>query len=61
MEVQQGETPAASDLPIALGVIRNVEADTYDQAVSRQIEEVRSRAKASNFDALTQTLETWKI
>ncbi|MBO5552872.1 MAG: 2-oxoacid:ferredoxin oxidoreductase subunit beta [Paludibacteraceae bacterium] len=61
LEVQQGETPAASDLPIALGVIRNVEADTYDQAVSRQIEEVRSRAKASNFDALTQTLETWKI
>ena len=61
LEVQQGETPAASDLPIALGVIRNVEADTYDQAVSRQIEEVRSRAKATNFDALTQTLETWKI
>ncbi len=61
LEVQQGETPAASNLPIALGVIRNVEADTYDQAVSRQIEEVRSRAKATNFDALTQTLETWKI
>ena len=61
LEVQQGDTHAASDLPIALGVIRNVEADTYDQAVSRQIEEVRSRAKATNFDALTQTLETWKI
>ena len=61
LEVQQGETPVASNLPIALGVIRNVEADTYDQAVSRQIEEVRSRAKATNFDALTQTLETWKI
>ena len=49
------------DLPVALGVIRNVEAETYDQAVSRQIAEVRERAKAHCFDELTETLESWTL
>lgn len=44
-------------LPVALGVIRAVEEETYDEAVNRQIEEVRSQAKAKTFDELTQTLE----
>ncbi|MBR1878816.1 MAG: 2-oxoacid:ferredoxin oxidoreductase subunit beta [Paludibacteraceae bacterium] len=48
-----------SQLPIALGVIRDVEAETYDQAVNRQIAEVRGKAKAQNFDQLTATLEQW--
>ena len=46
-------------LPIALGVIRDVEAETYDQAVNRQIAEVRDHAKAKTFDQLTATLEQW--
>ncbi|MBQ2171096.1 MAG: 2-oxoacid:ferredoxin oxidoreductase subunit beta [Paludibacteraceae bacterium] len=50
-----------SDLPVALGVIRNVEAETYDRAVSRQIAEVRERAKAHCFDELTETLESWTL
>ena len=49
------------DLPIALGVIRRVEAESYDSAVNQQIEEVRSKSKATTFDQLTQTLETWEI
>jgi 2-oxoglutarate ferredoxin oxidoreductase subunit beta len=49
------------DLPVALGVIRNVEAETYDLAVSRQIAEVRERAKAHCFDELTETLESWTL
>jgi 2-oxoglutarate ferredoxin oxidoreductase subunit beta len=49
------------ELPIALGVIRRVEAETYDAAVNTQIEEVRSKSKATTFDQLTQTLETWNI
>lgn len=49
------------DLPVALGVIRNVEEDTYDQAVNRQIEEVRGKSKATCFDELTQTLERWEM
>ena len=48
-------------LPIALGVIRRVEAESYDAAVNTQIEEVRSKSKATTFDQLTQTLETWEI
>ena len=49
------------ELPVALGVIRNVTADTYDQAVNRQIDEVRARAKAQTFDQLTQSLEQWTM
>ena len=50
-----------SPLPVALGVIRNVEAETYDAAVSAQIAEVRSKAKAQTFDELTSTLESWEM
>ena len=50
-----------SALPVALGVIRNVEAETYDEAVNRQINEVREKAKAHTFDELTQSLERWDM
>ena len=50
-----------SGLPVALGVIRNVEAETYDEAVNRQIQEVREKSKAKTFDELTQTLEHWQM
>ena len=50
-----------SELPVALGVIRNVEAETYDAAVNRQIQEVRDKSKAKTFDELTQTLERWQM
>ena len=46
--------------PTLIG-IRNVEAETYDEAVNRQINEVRERSKAHNFDELTQTLERWEM
>lgn len=54
---QDGDTT----LPVALGIIRNVECDTYDQAVNRQIDEIRNTAKAKTFDELTQTLEQWTL
>lgn len=47
------------DLPIALGVIRDVEAETYDRAVNEQIQKVRASSKAHTFDELTATLEQW--
>lgn len=50
-----------SELPVALGVIRNVAAETYDAAVNAQIEEVRSKSKAKTFDELTATLEQWEM
>ncbi len=58
-DVHNAEVP--SKLPIALGVIRNVEAETYDQAVSAQINEVREKSKAQTFDQLTATLEQWDM
>ena len=54
---QEGDTT----LPIALGVIRNVEAESYDEAVNHQINEVREKSKAKTFDQLTQTLEQWEV
>ena len=54
---QEGETA----LPIALGVIRNVEEDSYDMAVNKQINEVREKSKVKTFDQLTQTLEQWTV
>ena len=54
---QDGDTT----LPIALGVIRNVEAESYDMAVNQQICEVREKSKAKTFDQLTATLEQWEI
>jgi 2-oxoglutarate ferredoxin oxidoreductase subunit beta len=49
------------ELPIALGVIRNVEEESYDMAVSQQINEVREKSKAKTFDQLTATLEQWTV
>ena len=59
----KGESLEAKDeeLPIALGVIRRAEAESYDTAVNQQIEEVRAKSKAHTFDQLTQTLEQWEI
>ena len=48
-------------LPIALGVIRNVEEESYDSAVNQQINQVRKQSKARTFDQLTATLEQWDI
>ncbi|MBQ8939597.1 MAG: 2-oxoacid:ferredoxin oxidoreductase subunit beta [Paludibacteraceae bacterium] len=53
------EVNAPSLLPIALGVIRDVEAETYDQAVNEQIQKVRASSQAHTFDELTATLDQW--
>ncbi|MBO4665698.1 MAG: 2-oxoacid:ferredoxin oxidoreductase subunit beta [Paludibacteraceae bacterium] len=47
-------------LPVALGVIRDVEEETYDAAVNKQIAEVRATSKAHTFDELTATLEQFE-
>ena len=50
-----------NELPIALGVIRNVEEESYDIAVNEQINQLRQNSKAQTFDQLTATLEQWEI
>jgi 2-oxoglutarate ferredoxin oxidoreductase subunit beta len=49
------------DFPIALGVIRDVEAPTYDDAVVEQIEDVKSKKKYHNFQELLMTNDTWEV
>ena len=55
------EEVKGEELPIALGVIRNVKEEAYDTAVNQQINEVREKSKATTFDQLTQTLEQWEV
>ncbi|MBP3758057.1 MAG: 2-oxoacid:ferredoxin oxidoreductase subunit beta, partial [Prevotella sp.] len=47
--------------PIALGVIRDVEAPTYDQAVHEQLEEVSQKKKYHNFMELVETNDIWEV
>lgn len=49
------------DFPIALGVIRDVEAISYDEAVEAQIEEVKNKKKYHTFEELLLTNETWEV
>lgn len=47
--------------PIALGVIRDVEAPTYDEAVNQQIEELKAKKPYHNFMELLETQDTWEV
>ena len=47
--------------PVALGVIRDVEAPTYDDAVTAQIEEVKAAKKYHNFAELLETNDIWEV
>lgn len=49
------------DMPVAVGVIRDVEEETYDEAVNRQIADVQAKSKAHNFDELMLTTEHWDM
>ena len=47
--------------PVALGVIRDVEAPTYETAVAEQIEEVKGKKKYHNFMELLETNDIWEV
>ena len=49
------------DMPVALGIIRDVEAPTYDESVAAQIEEVSAKKKYHNFAELLDTNDTWTL
>lgn len=56
LAMMDGET-----LPLAIGVIRDVDAPTYDESISEQIADVRAR---KNFDSLRSMIlagETWTV
>lgn len=47
--------------PVALGVIRSVNAPTYDMALNAQIDKVKKTAKISNVDQLLRSGSTWEV
>ncbi len=47
--------------PIALGVIRDVEAPTYNDAVHAQLAEVSAQKKYHNFEELLETNDIWEV
>jgi 2-oxoglutarate ferredoxin oxidoreductase subunit beta len=49
------------DLPVALGVIRAVEAPVYDESVRRQIEQVKAQKPQRTLTELLLSGETWEV
>ena len=56
-----GYAGCTDELPIALGVIRDVEAMTYDQAVAEQIEDVKGKKKQRTLKDLLLSGDTWDV
>lgn len=46
---------------MALGVIRDVQMPTYDEAVADQIEEVKAKKPYHNFQELLETNDIWEV
>lgn len=49
------------DFPVALGVIRDVEAPTYDEAVAEQIAEVQAKLPTRKLSELLMSGDVWEI
>ncbi|MDR1114887.1 MAG: 2-oxoacid:ferredoxin oxidoreductase subunit beta [Tannerella sp.] len=49
------------DLPVAMGIIRDVEAPAYDRSVHRQIEEVKAEKPERTLHEMLMSGETWEI
>jgi 2-oxoglutarate ferredoxin oxidoreductase subunit beta len=49
------------DLPVALGVIREVDAPVYDRSVHLQIEEVKAQKPERTLHEILMAGETWEI
>ncbi len=47
--------------PVALGVIRDVDAPTYNDAVHAQLAEVSAQKKYHNFEELLETNDIWEV
>ncbi|MDP2115651.1 MAG: hypothetical protein Q8K69_16515, partial [Bacteroidota bacterium] len=49
------------EFPVAMGVIRSVEAPVYDQEMNKQIEAVQQKRKITCMDELLQSGNTWTV
>lgn len=48
-------------LPLALGIIRDVKAPTYEASVHEQIKEVQEKSTAKTFSEFLMSLNPWKV
>ena len=49
------------NLPVALGVIRDVKDITYDDGVRDQVKEVMAKSKIHSVDELLHSGSTWEV
>ncbi len=49
------------EFPVALGIIRDVDAPTYEREVARQVAEVKAKSKIICMDDLLHSGETWEV
>jgi 2-oxoglutarate ferredoxin oxidoreductase subunit beta len=49
------------EFPVAFGVIRAVEEDTYSLKMKRQIEYIQKNSKIKNVDDLLRSGNTWEV
>jgi 2-oxoglutarate ferredoxin oxidoreductase subunit beta len=49
------------EMPVAFGVIRAVEAMPYDEAMEKQIAEVKKTSKIKCMDDLLRSGNTWEV
>ena len=49
------------DMPVALGIIRDVDAPTYDESVHAQLKEVQEKMPCRTLDQFLRSGETWEI
>ncbi len=52
---------ALPEFPVAMGVIRSVEAPVYDQEMKKQIETVQEKRKITCMDELLKSGNTWEV
>ncbi len=51
----------APSFPIALGVIRAVPSETFNDGITNQIAEKQAKSNVKTFDDLLETLEQWEV
>lgn len=49
------------EFPVAIGVIRDVESETYDAETEQQIADVQAKSKIKTFDQLVESCEQWEV
>jgi 2-oxoglutarate ferredoxin oxidoreductase subunit beta len=53
--------PSTNGMPLALGVIRDINQPTYDEEVKKQVEEIQSKSKNKNLHDLLMQGNVWEV